>query len=555
MSLNLWGHTTWSLQGVDYRVDTLSHVKIGPATTQTNLVLDGPVTLKLFYTTTDFTDPDVDLRVVMGKDNLLSNVTVPDMPASHDDDQNVYFAGVNADFIGGMGPIGTTAVDGELYKSYKGDDWDAFAVTADKRLFIGSPYATFRMVSLSGGEGDAINAVNNTRASGELILYTSRKGSSTGTSADGVEVAAVQVDGPLKSSGATQIRITGSPVEGVGNMAIPENGFVLSGNGYHERILLAMKEGDILEITPTIPFDYVPVEGIEQMCGGRPLILQDNQILNTSGVLDHLSTRQPRTAVGYNGDFTKVVMMVIDGRQMGGSAGVTSMDLAAIMQCVGCTEALNFDGGGSSTLYVNEFGVLNVPSDGRNRAVKNGLFLSTPVQEDNSIAEIRFADYVKKSEEGGLYEPVIYGYNSKGLLVDTDVDGFTLQCDEALGDVQAGGQSVMIDGDGLFRLTATYNGLTASIAVWAGDYAGVAAVDAGVVRLFPNPVERGTDVRLSIDGEASVSVYDSCGKKVAESERCEGTAVLPTSGLPCGTYVVSVDSGDDGVRNLKLIIK
>ena len=113
----------------------------------------------------------------------------------------------------------------------------------------------------------------------------------------------------------------------------------------------------------------------------------------------------------------------------------------------------------------------------------------------------------------------------------------------------------MIDGDGLFRLTATYNGLTASIAVWAGDYAGVAAVDDGVVRLFPNPVERGTDVRLSIDGEASVSVYDSCGKKVAESERCEGTAVLPTSGLPCGTYVVSVDSGDDGVRNLKLIIK
>ena len=143
---------------------------------------------------------------------------------------------------------------------------------------------------------------------------------------------------------------------------------------------------------------------------------------------------------------------------------------------------------------------------------------------------------------------MIYGYNSKGLLVDTDVDGFTLQCDEALGDVQAGGQSVMIDGDGLFRLTATYNGLTASIAVWAGDYA-------GVVRLFPNPVERGADARLSIDGEASVSVYDSCGKKVAESERCEGTAVLPTSGLPCGTYVVSVDSGDDGVRNLKLIIK
>ena len=45
--------TTWKLQNVEYRVDTLSHVVIGPGTTQTTLMLEGPVKLRVFYTTTD----------------------------------------------------------------------------------------------------------------------------------------------------------------------------------------------------------------------------------------------------------------------------------------------------------------------------------------------------------------------------------------------------------------------------------------------------------------------------------------------------------------------
>ena len=66
--------TTWKLQNVEYRVDTLSHVVIGPGTTQTTLMLEGPVKLRVFYTTTDMTDPNVNLKLIMGKDNLTSNM-------------------------------------------------------------------------------------------------------------------------------------------------------------------------------------------------------------------------------------------------------------------------------------------------------------------------------------------------------------------------------------------------------------------------------------------------------------------------------------------------
>ena len=56
------------------------------------------------------------------------------MPASHNDPENIYFAGVNADFIGGMGPVGTTVADGELYKSYKGTGWYAIGIDKDKKF-------------------------------------------------------------------------------------------------------------------------------------------------------------------------------------------------------------------------------------------------------------------------------------------------------------------------------------------------------------------------------------------------------------------------------------
>ena len=226
------------------------------------------------------------------------------------------------------------------------------------------------------------------------------------------------------------------------------------------------------------------------------------------------------------------------------------------MRCVGCTEAINFDGGGSSTLWVNNFGVLNVPSDGHNRAVKNGLFITAPVQGDNSITEIRFADYVKKADKGELYAPVIYGYNSKGLLVDTDVDGFTLQCGEALGEVQADGRSVLLNGDGTYALTAVYNGLTASIAVTVGDDAGVALLESDALKIFPNPVKSGENVSLVLDCNALVSVYDSLGRIVSKPEVFEkGTAVLAVADLPEGLYFVSVDNKSGHIRNLKLMIK
>jgi exopolysaccharide biosynthesis protein len=72
----------------------------------------------------------------------------------------------------------------------------------------------------------------------------------------------------------------------------------------------------------------------------------------------------PRTLIGKRADGT-VVMAVIDGRFKGQGDGATIAETAYIARQLGLTEALNLDGGGSSTLWTAQEGVLNHPYDNR----------------------------------------------------------------------------------------------------------------------------------------------------------------------------------------------
>ena len=83
----------------------------------------------------------------------------------------------------------------------------------------------------------------------------------------------------------------------------------------------------------------------------------------------------PRTAIGIDRDTGQVLMLVVDGRQTF-SRGYTMVELANLMTALGAEDALNLDGGGSSTMLALDptgLGVLNSPSDGFERSVANGL--------------------------------------------------------------------------------------------------------------------------------------------------------------------------------------
>ena len=81
----------------------------------------------------------------------------------------------------------------------------------------------------------------------------------------------------------------------------------------------------------------------------------------------------PRTAIGYSANKKWILMTVVDGRNKGVSEGVTLPELAKIMKNLGCTDAINLDGGGSSILLKKQgekYVPINHPSGGKEVKLK-----------------------------------------------------------------------------------------------------------------------------------------------------------------------------------------
>ncbi|WP_337491203.1 phosphodiester glycosidase family protein [Vescimonas sp.] len=102
------------------------------------------------------------------------------------------------------------------------------------------------------------------------------------------------------------------------------------------------------------------------------------------------STRASRTAIGIKADGT-VVMMMVDGRQAPYSVGMTMAEVGATMESLGCVQAVNLDGGGSSTFATQREGepenstsagltLRCRPSDGYERKVSNTIMVLSKAQ-------------------------------------------------------------------------------------------------------------------------------------------------------------------------------
>ncbi|MBS6456633.1 MAG: phosphodiester glycosidase family protein [Firmicutes bacterium] len=102
------------------------------------------------------------------------------------------------------------------------------------------------------------------------------------------------------------------------------------------------------------------------------------------------STRASRTAIGIKADGT-VVMMMVDGRQAPYSVGMTMAEVGATMESLGCVQAVNLDGGGSSTFATQREGESENstsagltlrcrPSDGYERKVSNTIMVLSKAQ-------------------------------------------------------------------------------------------------------------------------------------------------------------------------------
>lgn len=118
-------------------------------------------------------------------------------------------------------------------------------------------------------------------------------------------------------------------------------------------------------------------------------ILVAGPMLVTSHTMETLqetsfnTTRHPRTCAAIT-DSGKLLLITVDGRHKDNAAGMSTKELAYLVKILGAKDAMNFDGGGSTAMYVNgygESGIVNYPSDNKTfdhkgeRKVANVVYL------------------------------------------------------------------------------------------------------------------------------------------------------------------------------------
>lgn len=167
------------------------------------------------------------------------------------------------------------------------------------------------------------------------------------------------------------------------NMTLSVGSFAIASN--NSEVLEYLKVGTKIRCQYEFTGDYADINDI---CGCGQAFLNNGEF-DPKGAIDE---RAPRTAIGIRKDGT-IVMMVIDGRQGSKNMyGAEAREMAAIMKKYGCIQALNLDGGGSSTMIIRKgenFVVTNSPSDGHERSDGNCiLVVAKDIEFETSVTNI-----------------------------------------------------------------------------------------------------------------------------------------------------------------------
>ncbi|MBS1723658.1 MAG: phosphodiester glycosidase family protein [Armatimonadetes bacterium] len=290
-------------------------------------------------------------------------------------------AAINGDFFPWTGdPLGAMVRDGELIsRPFKGRSvfaWGSQYGAVARLNWSGS-------VNVYGKEKIKLDGFNEQCGKDMAVLNTSSAGYAV---SDGKGVTAIfaldeKIAPTCKCKAKFVTLVNDDPRVPVGKGQI-----ALTVSGQEAEKLKDLSKGE--EVTVDIATTGLDWNKAKNVVGGGPVIVQNSKTLQAWDAEDFNSEfalkRHPRTAVGYTalGD---VWLVIVEGRQAM-SVGATVDELAGVMVRLGCVEALNLDGGGSSELAVRGL-VVNRPSDGAERPISNSIMIYGHLPEQQGEGE------------------------------------------------------------------------------------------------------------------------------------------------------------------------
>ncbi len=542
---NASSETTLSLGGKNYVVNTLIDRYEGPGIHYRRLrIPDFPLNVNILEV--DLNDPYNRIETMQASDQLYKTERLANAYTRYTTEEKRPIAGANGNFwcVSSQLPWADQLVGATFNANLRNgkiitetnnasDQWCAVpfgagvvSISPDKKLTINN--MTYNGTVSNDKIGSLnIQQTNKLVRDGEIGLYNSWFGTTK---------TFIPVDQYANESGQQHLRV----VEGVstevylklneghewmagkamectvqevktnaGTGTLGSYDLCLVGRGANKDALAKLVAGDVVSIN----LSWTTADGvtplIEQAIGGNSMVMIDGQLTAGNTNQSYNSQTYSRCAYGSSVDGKKLFIVVIDKSidpVYGQSAGCNTTVMCEIMKYYGCDDLCNVDAGGSAQMMVGGQ-VINRTTEGTPRAVANGWFVYSIAPQDETIARLEFEDVTLLAPPYSTFTPKILGYNQYGDLIDEDVQGFTLTCDEAIGTTE--GSSFIAGGTaGTGNITATLNGVSVSKAmtIEAADLA---------IRVKPLLIDAVREYPIEVTAQIGENIYTYDPSRIA----------------------------------------
>lgn len=332
--------------------------------------------------TVDLRTVDLTIEAAHANGTFLGRETVLNLSRRQSVRLQQVLAAINADFfnLADGEPTNNFVVEGEWWRGVH--DWSVgrpirtqFAMTQSGRPLL-ERFNWNGTVSTSRYPSFALDGLNVRPTADAVSLFTPRFGPSTPRDSVGRSLHEVELT-PLGPRGGVQRFRIADTVRSGGGSALEGRVMLVGGGATRNRLAALGPPGTLLMLRTGLTPDRGPLRAL---VGGLPRLtvhgrgIADTALADAEGTNANLRLRHPRSAVGFSRDSTTLFLVTVDGRQPT-SSGMDLLELSQLMLSLGAYEALNLDGGGSTTMVAGG-AVVNRPSDpGGPRTVANALLI------------------------------------------------------------------------------------------------------------------------------------------------------------------------------------
>ncbi|MCE5313689.1 MAG: phosphodiester glycosidase family protein [Armatimonadota bacterium] len=453
----------------------------------------------------DLANPNVHLKAAIAQDVIMGDgpnqgrETVSSITA-----REGALVGVNADYFPFTGdPLGTCVSDGALL-SEPGLKRAVFGFLNNGRVFFDNPRFTAKL-TMPSGVSRQIDGINRGRQTNQLIVYTEAFGPSTQSKYKGTDIIATSEFLPIRVGNDVNVTVTEVRQDAL-NTPIPKGGVVISAGGpaasfLKENVAVGDKLKIRFDIKSNCDIDWTQVD---QALGGGPWLVRDGKVCvdySDEGFERSFATnKHPRTAVGVTVD-NMLLIVTVDGRQLM-SAGLSLANMAEAMKTLGACQAINLDGGGSTTMSVRGT-VINSPSEGTERPVADMLLVSADQPAVRELSKLKISGIGEETASGEGAQLYLTWGDDDQMLTESQMSRVIWGCTKGVG---------FVDQNGYFYPTKTRSGTIDAFYGAQHVSAPVSVIGGTVKELKVDAINDKYDRNKS---KVTVTVFDVNGNRLA----------------------------------------